>query len=94
MAEKAKEETRQEEKMVKVKFQHAENPSKDVEFYVDGKKYALKDGEEARLPVSVVRHLNSLKYPIYDFVDDGSGKMVNKQVGERNRFNCIQLELI
>jgi hypothetical protein len=82
------------EQKVKIKFQHAENPGKDVEFFVNGQFYHLMDGQEVKLPVSVVRHLNSLKYPIYDFVDDGGGRMNAKQVGERNRFNCIQLELL
>jgi hypothetical protein len=78
------------EPKVRIKFQHAENPGKDVEFNAEGQYYHLKDGEEVSLPISVVRHLNSLKYPIYDYGDDGK----IKQAGERNRFNCIQLELL
>jgi len=82
------------EPKVKIKFQHAENPGNDVEFFVDGTYYHLMDGQEIKLPVSVIRHLNSLKYPVYDYIDDSKGKMRVKMVGEKNRFNCIQLELL
>jgi len=77
------------EPTVEVIFQNLEDPV-DVEFtYQNVKRYVLRHGKPIELPVSVIKHLSSLKYPVYQYeVDAQTGQLrPSPQVAEyRNRF--------
>lgn len=86
-------------KHVKVKFQRFDQPenvlkvkcrTKDIDW-----KGELKPGCIYDLPAPVVKFLNRLAVPIFAEVkveNSGDTKTETKQVGERNRFSCQQLE--
>ena len=77
------------EPKVEVIFQNLEDPV-DVEFtYENVKRYVLKHGKPVTLPVSVLKHLSSLKYPVYKYeVDLQTGQLKpSTEVAEyRHRF--------
>jgi len=83
------------EKKVKVIFQNLEDPV-DVEFTYEGvKTYQLKHGEVVELPVSVLKHLMSLKVPVYRYeVDKKTGQLkpVTKVAEWRNRFAFVPVD--
>jgi hypothetical protein len=82
----------------KVKFINNEDPDADVTFtYVSAdlksETYRLFPGLEYELPDYIVKHLNSLSYPIYQPVEDPvTGMVQHKQVGSINRFSCHPVE--
>lgn len=91
--EKAKKEKSKVEK-IKVSFRLGENEGNPAEFTYQGKGYILYNGTEVTLPIDVVEHLNSLKYPQYKYeIDEKTGQMVSKLVGYRHRFFCIPIDL-
>jgi hypothetical protein len=79
---------------VKVSFRLGQGEGNPLEFTYQGKGYVLYDGTEVSLPVDVVDHLNSLKYPEYKLdKDDATGQMVSKLVGYKHRFFCVPLDM-
>jgi hypothetical protein len=91
--EKAKKEKSKAEK-IKVSFRLGENEGNPAEFTFQGKGYILYNGTEVTLPVDVVEHLNSLKYPQHKFeVDEKTGQMVSKLVGYKHRFFCVPVDM-
>ena len=84
--------------MRKIKFMNNEEPSADLEFTFvrkDGtmEQYRLFPGYEYNLPADVVKHLNSLVYPVYNTeLDRITGQIYHKQVGTFNRFSCHPVE--
>jgi hypothetical protein len=85
-------------KMRKIKFINNEDPDMDVTFTYVGddlvpETYRLYPGLEYELPDYIVRHLNSLSYPLYQPVEDPvTGMITHKQVGSLNRFSCHPVE--
>jgi len=83
------------EKKVKVIFQNLEEPV-DVEFTYQGvKTFYLKHGEVIELPTSVLKHLMSLKVPVYRYETDaktGQLKPVTKVAEWRNRFAFVPVD--
>ena len=56
---------------------------------------ALRHGHAYKLPMSVVKHLNSLRIPIYGTVVDPVTKALRSIVtGYQPRFSCVQQELM
>jgi len=79
---------------IKVAFRLGENEGNPAEFNYQGKGYVLYNGTEVSLPVDVVDHLNSLKYPEYKLEhDEATGQMVSKLVGYKHRFFCVPLDM-
>jgi len=79
---------------LKVSFRLGENEGNPAEFTFQGKGYVLYNGTEISLPVDVVDHLNSLKYPEYKLEpDEKTGQMVSKLVGYKHRFFCVPLDM-
>lgn len=82
----------------RIKFMNNEDPEMDVTFTFVTKDwgsetYRLWPGYEYELPEDVIRHLNSLAYPVYQAVQDPvTGQIVHKQVGTHNRFSCHPVE--
>jgi len=88
-------------KHVKVKFQRFDQPENVLKVWVRNKaidwKGQLKPGKIYDLPMPVVAFLNRLVTPIFAEVkseEGGSTITETKQVGERNRFSCQQLEFV
>jgi len=83
------------EKKAKVIFQNQEDPV-DVEFTYEGvKTFQLKHGEVVELPTSVLKHLMSLKVPVYRYETDpktGQLKPVTKVTEWRNRFAFVPVD--
>lgn len=53
-------------------------------------RYHLLDQYVYRLPVRVIKHLMSLRYPIYeDRKDEGTGQITSVQIGWSNRFSLV-----
>ena len=84
-----------EEKKIKVIFQNLEEPV-DVEFTYEGvKTFYLKHGEPISLPASVLKHLMSLKVPVYRYETDpktGQVKPVTTVTEWRNRFAFVPVD--
>jgi hypothetical protein len=84
--------------MRKVKFINNEDPDADVTFTYVGadlkpETYRLFPGLEYELPDYIVKHLNSLSYPIYQPVEDPiTGMLKHTPVGSINRFSCHPVE--
>lgn len=86
-------------KKVKVKFQRFDQPENVLKARCRNKhidwRGQLKPGRIYDLPLPVVKFLNNLAVPIFAEVkveDGGDTKTETRQVGERNRFSCQQLE--
>lgn len=57
--------------------------------------YHLRDQRVYRLPERVVKHLNSLQYPVYENqVDEETKQMVSRQIGWTNRFAITPVDLL
>jgi len=84
------------EPKVEVIFQNLEDPV-DVEFtYENVKKYVLRHGRPIKLPISVIKHLSSLKYPIYQYeLDERTGQLKpSTKIAEyRNRFAFMPVNM-
>lgn len=84
--------------MRKIKFMNNEDPSADLAFTFvtkDGQpeRYRFFPGFEYEVPADVVRHLNSLAFPVYqEEIDQITGQTTHKQVGSFNRFSCHPVE--
>ena len=79
---------------VKVSFRLGEGEGNPAEFTYQGKSYVIHNGSEISLPIDVIDHLNSLKYPEYKFeLDDKTGQMASKLVGYKHRFFCVPVDL-
>lgn len=79
---------------IEVSFRLGESEGNPAEFTYQGKAYVLYNGTEVNLPVDVVDHLNSLKYPEYKLeADEKTGQMVSKLVGYKHRFFVIPVDL-
>lgn len=88
-------------KKIRVKFQRFDQPENVLKVWVRNKdidwKGQLKPGKVYDLPVPVVKFLNRLVEPIYGEVkvdDGGETKTETRQIAERNRFSCQQLEFV
>jgi hypothetical protein len=86
-------------KKIKVKFQRFDQPENVLKVWVRNEdidwKGQLKPGGTYELPLPVVKFLNKLAVPIFAEVkveNGGDTKTETKQVGERNRFSCQQVE--
>lgn len=86
-------------KHIKVKFQRFDQPENVLKVHVRNREIdwrgQLKPGCIYDLPAPVVKFLNRLAVPIFAEVkveDGGETKTETKQVGERSRFSCQQLE--
>ncbi len=66
---------------IDVGFGPTKNPFKAT--YMHGFQYSI--------PRKVARFIESRKVPNYEYVPDGSGKVVKKLVGYRNRFSFKQV---
>jgi len=82
----------------RIKFINNEDPEMDVTFTYVGadlkpETYRLFPGLEYELPDHIVKHLNSLSYPVYQPVRDPvTGMIRHEQVGSINRFSCHPVE--
>lgn len=93
-------------KKFKVKFQRFDQPNNVLKAYVRRENIEwrgqLIPGGIYHLPLPVIQFLNSLSEPIFAQVDVHQGGDENigvprketKQVGERARFSCMQLEYV
>ena len=85
-------------RMRRIKFINNEDPEMDVTFTYVGadqksETYRLFPGLEYELPDHIVKHLNSLSYPVYQPVRDPvTGMIRHEQVGSINRFSCLPVE--
>lgn len=86
-------------KKIKVKFQRFDQPENVLKVWVRNEdidwKGQLKPGCTYDLPVPVVKFINKLAVPIFAEVevkDGGETKTETRQVGERNRFSCQQID--
>lgn len=86
-----------------VKFQFSNNedpPTRDkesplVKFNKDGIFYEVQHGKVYEFPESVVKHLNSLRYPIYqDKKDPQTGAIKSVQSSWYYRFSCMPVNLM
>lgn len=78
---------------IRVSFRLGEGEGNPAEFTYEGKNYVIYNGTEVSLPVDVVDHLNSLKYPEYKLETDEKGRMVSKLVGYKHRFFCVPVDM-
>lgn len=80
-------------KHAKVKFQRFDQPENVLKFYRSNAdidfKAQLKPGHIYTLPMPIINFLNSLCEPIFGEVKNAEGMTETKQIGERNRFNCM-----
>jgi len=84
---------------IKVKFINNDQLGLPLDFSYMGprdkepRRYHLESGRVYELPKDVVKHLNSLSYPVYEMrTDSETGGMKSMVIGRQNRFVCLPVE--
>jgi len=86
--------------MIKCRVMNLEDPGKNVsiEFTYEGHSFAFYDGQEYDIPRIVVRHLNNVKTPIHQMIQDPTAPkdvvaIIKKIAGFKHRFSVVPVEL-
>ncbi len=76
-------------------FHNVENPGLKMDFHFGGtkeyKRYSMFDGGTYTYPRRLKEHLEGLSYPVYDWIPDGTGRLVKKKIRDEHRFMCREV---
>lgn len=92
-ANKAYKEKLDKEPKIKIEFRNIEDPGLPVKFVLQGINYVLYDNKVTTLPRTVVEHIESLKFPIKEFMTDkDTGQITGTSIkGYKSRFSVSRL---
>jgi hypothetical protein len=74
-------------------FTNLEFPGQDLTFSYGGVTFTLLDGKTHELPICVVEHLNSLKYPKHKYDENAPSGQQTVIEGSQNRFSVQPVNL-